>query len=306
MKSCLLNGLLGLFACLFVSDGRSAEPQASSGEANPRLYLWPDGAPGAKGNKETDRPSFTVHAPKPEKANGCAVVVCPGGGYGGLAEGYEGHDVGVWLNSFGVTAFVLRYRYAPYRHPVPMLDVQRAIRTVRARAQTWKVDPARIGVMGFSAGGHLASTAATHFDNGDPKAADAIDRAGCRPDFAILVYPVISFTTEYTHKGSRRNLLGADPDPKLVESLSNEKQVTKATPPTFLVHTSGDKTVPAENSVLFYLALRKSGVPAEMHIYEQGRHGFGLAPDDPVLSSWPKRCQDWLAVRRFLTGRRGE
>ena len=185
----------------------------------------------------------------------------------------------------------------------------RLVQSSHHRSARWKL---RVNVdlfsyshdvaMFWSSGGHLASTAGTHFDNGNPKATDPIDTAGCRPDFMILCYPVISFTTEFTHKGSRRNLLGNDPDPKLVESFSNEKQVTKNTPPTFLFHTSGDKGVPAENSVLFYLALRKAGVPAEMHIYEQGRHGLGLATNIPGLSSWPKRCQDWLQTRGYLKG----
>jgi acetyl esterase/lipase len=196
---------------------------------------------------------------------------------------------------------MLKYRISPrYKHPAPLQDAQRAIRTVRARAKEWNVDPDRIGILGFSAGGHLASTAATHFDKGNSDAQNPIERASCRPDFAVLVYPVISLTTEYTHRGSKRNLLGKNPDPKLAELLSNEKQVTAETPPTFLMHTSGDKGVPAENSILFYLALRKAGVPAEMHIYEKGGHGFGLAPNDPVLSTWPDRCIAWMRVRGIL------
>ncbi|MCH7989036.1 MAG: alpha/beta hydrolase fold domain-containing protein [Planctomycetes bacterium] len=267
----------------------------------PTIPLWPNGAPGALENEV--KPTLSVYAPPKDQSNGCGVVVCPGGGYGHLAIGHEGHDIGKWFNSFGVTAFVLQYRHSPkYKHPIPMLDVQRAIRFVRSGAKQWNLDSNRIGVMGFSAGGHLASTAGTHFDNGNPKATDPIDTASCRPDFMILCYPVISFTTEFTHKGSRKNLLGKDPDPKLVERFSNEKQVTENTPPTFLFHTSGDTGVPAENSVLFYLALRKAGVPAEMHIYEQGRHGLGLASNVPGVSSWPKRCEEWLQIRGYLKG----
>lgn len=287
---------VSMLCVLFPSVVADAEDEAPPDRE--RILLWPGGAPGAQGDEEKDKPSITVYAPS--AANGCAVVVCPGGGYAHLAIGHEGKDVGEWLGSFGVTAFVLRYRIAPYRHPAPMLDVQRAIRTVRSRAKEWRIDPQRIGVMGFSAGGHLASTAATHFDEGDAEAADPVNRTGCRPDFAILVYPVVSFTTEYAHKGSRRNLLGEDPDVKLVRSLSNELQVTKKTPPTFLMHTSGDTGVPAENSILFYLALRKAGVPAEMHVYEKGRHGFGLAPNDPALGTWPGRLKDWLKGRGLL------
>ena len=184
--------------------------------------------------------------------------------------------------------------------PVELGDAQRALRYVRHNAAKFQIDANRVGIMGFSAGGHLASTAATHFDTGDPSASDPVNRQPSRPDFAILGYPVISFTTEYTHQGSKRNLLGENPDPKLVELLSNELQVTAETPPTFLFHTNEDTGVPPENSVLFYLALRKAGVPAELHIYERGRHGVGLAPTDKVLSSWPARLTDWLYSRGYL------
>jgi acetyl esterase/lipase len=209
--------------------------------------------------------------------------------------------VAEWLNSIGVTAFVLKYRLAPrYQHPAPSQDASRAIRLVRARASEWGIDPARVGIIGFSAGGHLASTVGTHFDRGRPDAEDPIERVSSRPDFLILGYPVISFIEPFTHVGSRTNLLGKTPDPELVKSLSTETQVTKETPPTFLMHTSGDTGVPPENSVAFYLALHKAGVPAEMHIYERGRHGLGLAPADPALSSWPQRCEAWLRVRGVL------
>jgi acetyl esterase/lipase len=263
--------------------------------------LWPDGAPGAKGTESSDKPAITVHLPQPGKATGAAVVICPGGGYRNLALDYEGEECARWLAQRGVAGFVLHYRLAPrYRHPAPMLDVQRAIRTVRARAKEWGVDPHKIGVWGFSAGGHLASTAATHFDDGKPDAADPIDRVSCRPDVAILCYPVITFLPPYAHMGSRSNLLGPDADEKLVESLCNDKQVTPQTPPTFLFHTTADTVVPPENSILFYMALRKAKVAAEMHIYEHGRHGVGLAPRDPVLSSWPSRLEDWLKGQGFI------
>lgn len=266
--------------------------------------LWPSGAPQAQGELDDDKPALWVFLPPEAKAVGTAVVICPGGGYGHLAIAHEGKDVAEWLNSLGIAAFVLRYRLAPrYQHPSPLDDVQRAVRTVRAGADYWHIDPARIGVMGFSAGGHLASTIGTHFDSGDSSAQDPIDRVSCRPDFLILAYPVISFTTEYVHAGSRKNLLGAHPEAKLVESLSNEKTVTQATPPTFLFHTNEDKGVPPENSVLFYLALRKAKVPAEMHIFEHGRHGIGLAPGDPADSIWPKLCANWLAGRGLLPGK---
>ncbi len=276
---------------------------AQAEEANPPKteLLWPKGAPGAKGDQPEDKPELWIYPAPAGKANGCGVVVCPGGGYGHLALGHEGRDVAAWFNSHGVAAFVLKYRIGKrYQHPAPLQDVQRGIRIVRSRAKEFGVDPNRIGVMGFSAGGHLASTAATHFDDGQTDSDDPIQHASCRPDFAILVYPVISFTTPFTHRGSMRNLLGENPDAKLVESLSNEKQITAQTPPTFLMHTSGDTGVPSENSVMFYLGLRKAGVPAELHIYEKGRHGFGLAPNDPVLSSWPGRLLDWMKGRGLL------
>jgi acetyl esterase/lipase len=257
----------------------------------PIEYLWPQGAPGALGAEERDKPSLSLYLAKGDAAAG-AVVVCPGGGYGTRAEGHEGHDVATWLNARGLHAFVLRYRHAPhYRHPHPMLDVQRAVRTVRARAAEWRVDPGKVGVWGFSAGGHLASTAVTHFDEGAPNAADPVERANCRPDFGVLVYPVIALDKPYTHQGSKRNLLGDRVnDPALVEDLSTEKRVTEKTPPCFLFHTTADTGVPPENSIDFYLALRKAKVPAELHIYERGPHGVGLGNDrHPELKSWPGR-----------------
>ena len=263
----------------------------------PAQLLWPQGAPGALGDTEKDQPSLTPWLAK--TPNGQSVVVCPGGGYGALAMDHEGKQIAQWLNSQGISAFVLKYRLGPkYRHPVMLNDVQRAIRTVRAKATEWKVDGRRIGVWGFSAGGHLAATAATHFDAGKAGDADPIERMGSRPDFAILAYPVMTFTQEeFVHKGSRKNLLGETPEPQLIELLSNEKQVTKETPPTFLFHTNEDTGVPPENSVLFYLALRRAGVPAELHIYEKGPHGVGLAWSDLALSSWPGRLADWLKRR---------
>ena len=272
--------------------------QAPAGP-KPQL-LWPDGAPGATGTQDEDKPSITPFVVPAVRAVGTAVVVCPGGGYQHLATDHEGDQVARWLNSLGVQAFVLKYRLGPkYHHPIELGDAQRAIRTVRTKAEEYHIQPNRIGIMGFSAGGHLASSAGTHFDAGNPGAADPIDRAGSRPDFLILGYPVISFTSN-VHRGSMRALLGDNPDPKLVELMSNELQVTAQTPPTFLFHTTADQTVPVENSVMFYMALRKAGVPAEMHIYEQGPHGVGLAPTDEALSSWPARLADWLRIRGLL------
>ncbi len=263
------------------------------------ILLWPGGAPGAVGTEDVDKPSLTIYLP--EKPTGTGVVVCPGGGYGHLAMDHEGKQIAEWLNARGVAAFVLQYRLGPrYHHPAPLQDAQRAIRWVRSQAADLGVAKDRIGIWGFSAGGHLASTTGTHFDAGRPDSLDPIERAGSRPDFMILAYPVISLTTAYTHKGSRDNLLGPNFDPALAESLSNEKQVTSQTPPTFLFHTNQDTGVPAENSLMFYQALRKAGVAAELHIYERGPHGVGLAPQDPVLSTWSGRLADWLKARGLL------
>ena len=230
------------------------------------------------------------------------MVICPGGGYGGLAIDHEGRQIAQWFNSFGVAGFMLEYRHRGrgYGHPAPLQDAQRAIRTVRARAAEWKIAPDRIGIMGFSAGGHLASTAGTHFDEGDPDSADPIERVSCRPDFLILCYPVIAFGEPYTHRGSQKNLLGHNADPALVRSLSNEKQVTAETPPTFLFHTDEDNGVPPENSVQFYLGPSPAGVPAEMHIYRAGPHGVGLAAKSPALPPGPTGCGTGCAEQGLL------
>lgn len=273
------------------------------------IPLWPGRAPGAVGDEVQDRPTLTIYRPfgAPYVPNGAptagtAVVVAPGGGYAVLASNHEGRQVANWLNALGVTAFVLEYRLGPrYRHPVPLGDMQRAVRLVRARAAEFGVLPDRVGVMGFSAGGHLASTAATHFDAGSAGAADSIDRTGSRPDFLVLGYPVISFVEPYAHRGSASNLLGERASPALLTELSNERHVTPRTPPTFLFHTGADDGVPAENSVAFYLALRRAGVPAELHVIEQGPHGVGLALHDPVLGQWPALLASWLRSRGLLT-----
>ena len=255
------------------------------------------------GNGDEDVPTLTAYRPAAEKANGAAVVVCPGGGYQHLAA-HEGEPVARWLNSLGVAGFVLKYRLGPrYHHPAMLGDVSRAIRMVRTRAREWKLDPARIGVLGFSAGGHLASTALTHFDDGKADAADPVDRASSRPDFGILMYPVITMTGPYAHKGSRANLLGDDPDAALLEALSSERQVTDHTPPCFLVHTSTDTAVPAENSLLFAEALHKHHVPVELHVFDHGPHGFGLGGNDPVLRQWPGLCAAWMAHHGWLRAR---
>jgi acetyl esterase/lipase len=284
-------------AVLFVL---SAAAFAQSGAGPKPEPLWPSGAPGAQGTEDADRPTLTPYVLPAGRGTGTAAIVCPGGGYANLSMDKEGFQIAQFLNSIGVTAFVLKYRLGPkYHHPIELGDAQRAIRTVRAKAAEYRVMPDRIGIMGFSAGGHLASTAGTHFDSGNQGSEDPIERAGSRPDFLILCYPVISFTN-YVHQGSKRYLLGDSPDPKLVESLSNETQVTSQTPPTFLFHTNADTGVPPENSMMFYMALRKAGVPAEIHIYERGPHGVGLAPTDQALSTWPSRLADWLRVRGLL------
>lgn len=276
-------------------DVRGAEP----------VVLWPEGAPGALGKEPADVPTLTPYLPPKERATGAVVVVCPGGGYGRLAE-HEGRPVAEWLNAVGVTAFVLKYRLGPrYKHPSMLQDAARAVRTVRARAAEWGLDPARVGILGFSAGGHLAATAGTHFDAGRPDAADPIEKVSSRPDLLILIYPVITMR-EKSHAGSRRNLLGENPTPELVALLSNEERVTKETPPAFVVHTVNDAGVPVENSLMFVSALRRAGVPFELHLYERGPHGFGLGtargnqPADPVLMTWPAHAADWLRLHGFV------
>ncbi len=260
------------------------------------MLLWPDGAPGALGKEDADRPTLTIY--RARQPSGASVIVAPGGGYGALASNHEGRQVANLLNAAGVTAFVLKYRLGPkYRHPIELGDAQRAIRLVRARAPEFGIAPDRIGMMGFSAGGHLAATAGTHFDAGKADATDPIERAGSRPDFLILAYPVVSFDPAITHSGSVRNLLGENPDPKLIEDLSNDLRVTTDTPPTFLFHTNADTGVVAENSVRFYLALRRAKVPAELHIFENGPHGVGLALGDPALAAWSTLLTNWLRGR---------
>ena len=269
---------------------------------NPQeIPLWPQGAPGALGESDADKPTLTIYRAS-RNASGTAIVVAPGGGYGALAMDHEGRQVAAHFNAMGVSAFVLKYRLGPrYRHPVQIGDAQRAIRTVRARAAEIGVGAGRIGMMGFSAGGHLTATAGTHFDAGKQDDADPIERASSRPDFLILAYPVISFDPAITHGGSLRNLLGENPDPALVTALSNDLQVTPETPPTFLFHTTADAGVPVENSIRFYLALRKAKVPAEMHVFENGPHGVGLALWDPALSAWPALLSNWLRGRGLLS-----
>jgi acetyl esterase/lipase len=281
--------------------GQSAHPPNLVSEPQ-TVVLWEHGAPGALGKGEQDMPTLTLYRPLDPKLTGTAVVVAPGGSYGMLANNHEGRQVANWLNSLGVTAFVLKYRLGPrYHHPVELGDAQRAIRYVRVQAAQYGIRPDRVGMMGFSAGGHLTSTVGTHFDQGNPDAADPIDRASCRPDFLILAYPVISMSAPYTHERSAMNLLGENPSPEWRRKLSSELQVTPETPATFLFSTTADTVVPVENTVAFYLALLKAGVPTEMHVFEKGPHGVGLDLGDPVLGVWPTLVANWLRERGLLT-----
>ncbi|KAB2642255.1 MAG: alpha/beta hydrolase [Verrucomicrobia bacterium] len=266
------------------------------------VRLWSAAAPGALGCDDKDVPTLTPFLAKPELATGAALVICPGGGYSRLA-GHEGKDYALWLNSQGISGFVLKYRLgsAGYRHPVMLGDAARALRMVRARADEWMIDPKRVGIMGSSAGGHLASTLLTHFDAGDASATDVIERQSSRPDLGILCYAVISLGPD-GHPGSRTNLLGNDPSPELVKLLSNELQITPQTPPCFLWHTWEDRAVKVENSLQFATALRRAGVRFELHIYEKGRHGLGLGgdPADPAkCMDWTRDCASWLKLAGF-------
>ena len=276
-KNRLLAATTWKILCLAALCAAAAGPALWAADPAP-ILLWPHGAPDAKGDTPADKPTLTVWLPPAERANGTAVVICPGGGYNMVCTDHEGRQIAAWLNSLGIAGVMLDYRHSGrgYRHPAPLADAQRAIRTVRARADEWKVAIDHVGIMGFSAGGHLASTAATHFDQGKPAADDPVERAGCRPDFAILCYAVVGMGEPFTNRPTQDNLLGANPPPELVRSVSNEKQVTPQTPPTFLFQTDEDAVVPAENSVFFYLALRRAGVPAELHVFRTGaRAGIG-------------------------------
>jgi acetyl esterase/lipase len=270
-------------------------------EPHPAVPLWPSGAPGALGAGEFDIPTITPYLPGAESASGAAIVVFPGGGYGGLAP-HEGDGYARWLNNHGVAAFVLRYRLGShgYRHPTMLFDAARSVRLVRSKAAEWKIDPKRVGIMGSSAGGHLASTLLTHFDAGDSAAADPVDRLSSRPDLGILCYAVISMGPN-THGGSRQNLLGDHPSPELIDFLSNEKQVTDDTPRCFIWHTWEDNAVKVENSLEFAAALRRHGVPFDLHIYQKGAHGLGLGgKDEEKMHPWSRDCLFWLKEQGFV------
>jgi acetyl esterase/lipase len=265
--------------------------------------LWDGAAPEGHNAKPPAVPTLTVFLPENAGQATPAVVICPGGGYAMLAFEHEGTNVGRYFQSLGVAGLVLTYRLPGhgYRYPVPLLDAQRAMRLARSHAVDWKIDPAKVGVMGFSAGGHLASTLETHFDAGDPHAADPVDKLGCRPDFAVLVYPVISMKDGITHAGSKANLLGPHFDPAPVENLSNEDQVTPQTPPTILVHALDDGAVLPENSQLMYAALQKAGVPSELDEYPHGGHGFGYGHEpDGSPPGWLDKVYAWLKGQGFM------
>lgn len=264
------------------------------------IPLWPDGVPGALGQKDQDVPTITAFLPSSDSATGAAIVIFPGGGYGGLAD-HEGSGYAEWLSENGIAGLVVKYRLGShgYRHPAMLQDAARSVRLARTKSTEWKIDPARVGVMGSSAGGHLASTILTHFDAGQRDHADPIERQSSRPDLGILCYPVISMGLN-THTGSRDNLLGPTPAPELIELLSNEKQVTDQTPPCFIWHTWEDTAVKVENSLDFARALREKGVLFDLHVYEKGAHGLGLGGKlGQQLHPWATDCLYWLKSRGF-------
>jgi acetyl esterase/lipase len=285
---------------------------------NPVLKVWPNGIPGSIKNdtysekvtesngipsryeKVTD-PSLTVFLPSAEKATGTAVLICPGGGYGVLAFDHEGFAIARWLNENGIAGIILKYRLPSDlimkdKSVGPLQDAQEAIRIIRRNREHWKINPGKIGVIGFSAGGHLASTLSTHFAE---KVYEANDTTSARPDFSLLIYPVISFDAAFTHMGSRNNLIGNNPSKEVIDHFSNELQITGKTPPTFLVHSSDDKVVPVKNSLVYYEGLVKNNITAEMHIFQKGGHGYGLSVDKGTQSSWPDLCIKWLKTNGF-------
>jgi acetyl esterase/lipase len=288
-------------------------PFISNGQ-NQIIQLWSDEMPNYQdvgemevGSEIADmehfslvtNPTITVFLPAKKNRTGQALLVIPGGGYQAVVHRWEGTDIAKWLNANGIAAFVLKYRLPNAKHNIvshksPLLDASQAMKIIRKNAEKWSIDKNNLGVIGFSAGGHLASTLGTHYDRDGNSNKTEFDKISSRPDFMVLMYPVITMDTAFTHRGSRNNLLGNNPSQELIDYYSNEKQITKNTPPTFLVHTSDDAVVPVENSIQFYRALQKNGVKSEMHIYEHGKHGFALANGKGSLKSWRSRCIDWL------------
>jgi acetyl esterase/lipase len=283
------------------------------------LKLWPDGIPGSKTDPSyvekittTDgritrcekvvTPDLTVFLPAPEKANGAAVLICPGGGYGVLAFDHEGNAIAKWLNDNGIAGIILKYRLPSDQIMIdksigPLQDAQEAMRVIRRNAVSWKINPDRVGVIGFSAGGHLASTLSTHYAE---KVYDVKDNTSARPNFSLLIYPVVSFDTVITHRGTRNNLIGLNPDIKQVQRFSNELQITADTPPAFLVHSADDKAVPVMNSIGYFRGLQKNNIPVELHIFQKGGHGYGLSPNGGTESSWPGLCIKWLKAMGLI------
>lgn len=271
--------------------------QTQAGDESPkRIPLWPAEAP--VGDGKFEKTNAAIHVHQPDQPNGTAMVICPGGGYGGLVMGPEGHGIAKWLNTHGITGIVLEYRLPRGRTYVPMLDAQRAMRTVRANAKAWNIDPKRIGIIGFSAGGHVASTAATHFDAGNPKSDDAIEQVSCRPDFAVLVYPVVTMGAK-THGGSKNNLLGANPTPELIDLFSNEKQVNANTPPMFMAHAKDDNVVVPENSRDLNAALQAHHIASEYLELPGGGHGLN-GYSGPMWAAWQERSLAWLAEQKLV------
>lgn len=267
--------------------------------------LWPSGLPDGEAPQGAPLPTLTAYPAPTETANGAAMVVCPGGGYVAHAD-HENEPIARWLNSLGIAVWVLRYRLSPhFKHPAMLNDASRAVRTVRANVADWKIDPNRIGILGFSAGGHLVTTLATHWDAGRPDHADPIERVSSRPDLVVPIYPVVVMQGPFAHEFCRNCLFGAMPDPELTALYSNELQVTEQTPPMFLVHSRDDYVVPVENSLLLAMALSKARVPFELHVYEGGGHGYGLGAEQAFAFEWPARCENWMRARGFLSSPNG-
>jgi acetyl esterase/lipase len=300
MSTNIVYSLCIALAAAFSIGACGAQTPASPSAKPLVMSLWQNNVPLAKGTKPEDNPEIQVFLP--EKKSDAAIpafLIYPGGAYGWLSMDNEGVHIAKWLNDIGLAGIIVKYRIAPpYHYPVELLDAQRAIRTVRANSAKWGIDPQHVGVIGFSAGGHLASLVSTFFDDGNPDAADTVDRFGCRPDAAILVYPVISMTDPLAHTGSRDNLIGPNADPKLYDQLSTDKEIKSNTPPTFIVAANDDTTVHPGNSVAYYLALKKANISAELHIFDFGGHGFGIGSG--ANAPWPDLAKAWLGRHGML------